>query len=413
MRVLIFLSCLQLCAVGCSSPPVAPADGFSYDVTAVDEGADAPSGPTFCSLSGSDVTGATVPTGMCIRRYASVAEPRALTFAPNGDLFVAAPSNATAGGAFGGAGEIHVLSDDDHDGTAEVATFATAIPDVHGIGIGNGYLYFTTTTQVFRTPYMPGQRKETGPRESVGTFEQPYGTRWTHGLAVSVAGAVYATLGVESASTCPDTPRAGLIERLDTGPSMDPVAAGFRNPMYIRCHYRDEVCLAAELGDDGGQSYRAHEKLIMVRPGTNYGFPCCATTAMPSNLNRSNFDCANATREEATFPLNDTPFGLDWERGHWPMPYRDAVFVALHGSFYSNPQWQGARIVFGSTDPSTHAPTGTWYSFVLGFGPDSKSGPLQRPSDIAFAPDGRLFFSDDHGNAVYWVAPDTLRMAQR
>ena len=28
------------------------------------------------------------------------------------------------------------------------------------------------------------------------------------------------------------------------------VARGFRNPMYMRCHYRDEVCFATELGDD-------------------------------------------------------------------------------------------------------------------------------------------------------------------
>ena len=49
-----------------------------------------------------------------------------------------------------------------------------------------------------------------------------------------------------------------------------------------------------------------------------------------------------------------------------------------------------------------HAETGTSIALV-------RSGlPLQRPADVTFAPDGRLFFADDLGGQVYWVAPDTL-----
>jgi hypothetical protein len=29
---------------------------------------------------------------------------------------------------------------------------------------------------------------------------------------------------------------------------------------------------------------------------------------------------------------------------------------------------------------------------------------------VVFGPDGRLFMADDQGNAVYWIAPETLRM---
>jgi hypothetical protein len=35
---------------------------------------------------------------------------------------------------------------------------------------------------------------------------------------------------------------------------------------------------------------------------------------------------------------------------------------------------------------------------------------LERPSDIRFTRDGRMFISDDKGGAVYWVAPTTWRM---
>jgi glucose/arabinose dehydrogenase len=33
---------------------------------------------------------------------------------------------------------------------------------------------------------------------------------------------------------------------------------------------------------------------------------------------------------------------------------------------------------------------------------------LDRPSDVAFAPDGRMFFADDQGHGIYWIAPRSL-----
>ena len=127
-----------------------------------------------------------------------------------------------------------------------------------------------------------------------------------------------------------------------------------------------------------------------------------------------------------SFVLSDTPFGFDWERDLWPEPYKGAIFVALHGSFYTQPPWSGARIVFARVDPTTHMPLEGWRDFVGGFGcgmgerccegPGAKSTPscqipgsvLDRPSDVTFAPDGRMFFADDQGGGVYWIAPRSL-----
>jgi glucose/arabinose dehydrogenase len=211
---------------------------------------------------------------------------------------------------------------------------------------------------------------------------------------------------------CPDTPRTGAVNRVmpDTT-ALAVVSAGYRNPMYLRCHPTDDVCLVSELGDDGGGGDGAREKIIWIRSGTQYGFPCCSTTGISTGNNVGGVvDCNQITHEEASFPLNDTPFGIDWERGVWPDPYRNGVFIALHGSFYSSPQWVGTRIVFATTDPRTHAPTGPWRDFVLGFGP--AGSPLERATDVAFATDGRMFFADDTGGAIYWVAPQALRMPQ-
>src|SRR5262245_59106965 len=51
-------------------------------------------GAEFCTL-GVDVAGADAPAEFCVRRFAGEGAPRVLAFAPNGDLFVAAPSGQT------------------------------------------------------------------------------------------------------------------------------------------------------------------------------------------------------------------------------------------------------------------------------------------------------------------------------
>jgi glucose/arabinose dehydrogenase len=354
----------------------------------------------YCAL-GSNVAGAVVPPGFCLRRYAGIEEARTLAIAPNGDLFVGAPSRATPGGAAGGPGAIIVLSDDDHDGVAELHTFAEGLADVHGLAVGPDALYFTTTNDVWRTPYTKGQRKETGPRQSLG-MPQRFGTggRWAHGLAMSPQmGTLYASRG--EYSSCGPT-AGGEISSVGMGFSQA-VAKGMRNPMYLRCHYKDEVCAATELGED--QMPGAREKLIGLRPATDYGYPCCYTRDRQVAVAPAG-SCGAVTQEDAEFVLSDTPFGMDWERDTWPAPYQGGLFVALHGSFYSRPVWRGARIVYARTDPTTHMPVEDWKDFLGGFGPDDPI--LDRPSDVVFGPDGRMFFSDDEGGAVFWVAPLTL-----
>jgi glucose/arabinose dehydrogenase len=355
----------------------------------------------FCEL-GADVIGASVPGGFCLRRFATVKEARTMAFAPNGDLFVAAPSTGTAGGASGGLGGILVLSDDDHDGTAEVTSFAEGLTDVHGLTFGDGFVYFTTQNNVWRTPYASGQRRElAGQRQDLGlpaSFGQ--GGRWTHGLAHSVSGALFASRG--QYGSCGGM-GSGDISRVGMG-QLSTVASGFRNPMYMRCHFRDDACAATELGEDGQAG--AKEKLVGVRTTVgDYGYPCCYSKDAPIAAPMGN-TCGTVRLEDASFVLSDTPFGFDWEHDIWPEPYKGAVFVALHGSFYTQPAWAGARVVFARTDPMTHMPVEGWRDFVGGFGPGGSV--LDRPSDVTFAPDGRLFFADDQGGGVYWIAPASL-----
>lgn len=394
----------------------APApDAVTPDVPAPDaplSDAPAPSGTTWCSR-GEPVRGASVPEGFCIRHFASIRSPRTMTFAPDGALFVGAPRTFAPGGSNGGPGAVLLFTDDDRDGSGEPHVFASSrlvhgmpyrgIPDVHGVAFGEGYLYFTTLASIYRVPYTPGQLEADAARMEDLSMPESYGSRsWTHGLARSVGGALYTSGGMPGRA-CGGAP-TGAIFRAGAN-TLSVQADGFRNPMYMRCHPREELCLAAELGED--LQTGAREKLVRIRPETNYGYPCCyARGVTPSGA----AGCGDVTQEEQSFTIGDTPFGLDWERGSWPAPFRDALFIAMHGSFYTSPAWLGAGVRYWPTDPSTHLPTGEWRHFVQGVGAGMQ---INRPSDVAFSPDGRMFISDDIGNDIYWVAPTDLAVAGR
>jgi glucose/arabinose dehydrogenase len=386
---LFALSLLGGCSGGSSPPAVPP----SPPPNSTD--------PMWCGR-GTDVMGASAADGFCLKSYAQIGEARALVAAPNGDLFVAAPSAPTPGGASDGPGAIFLLSDDDHDGVAEPHVFLSHIADVHGLALGDGYLYFTTKTSVWRMAYQDGQRVGSGAPESLN-LPPIYATggRWTHGLARSAKGQLFTSRG--SYAVC-NSSAGGDINAIGADGSLTVLASGFRNPMYLRCHQTDEVCAAMELGED--QTTGAREKMLIIRPDTNYGYPCCLTksAAIPAQPMAM---CDDVAKEDAAFQLSNTPFGFDWERGMWPAPFTGAVFVALHGSAYSRDiPWEGAAIVYAPVDPQTHVPVQDWQPFQTGFGFGGAA--LDRPSDVTFASDGRMFFSDDASGNVFWVAPKTL-----
>lgn len=392
-------------------------------------------GATWCSL-GQPIPGLVEPPGFCVRRFfeSDRIMPRSMAIAPNGDLFVSSPGTTTGAGDVGGLGEILVMSDDNRDGVAEVRTFATRLATVHAIAFSadRNWLYFTMSDGAYRTAYRPGLRAEMdATREVVASGADASAAslargRWTHGLAISVNNRVLMTTaenpGCMFTPTGQIVPGAGAIFEVGSHVATR-VGAGFRNPMYARCHYCRDLCLAAELGDDGVNG--AIEKLVIIDGERWHGYPCCHRNNPDPSLHDGACGCVDEL--ETAIHLGDTPFGFDWERGAWPEPYRNSIFAALHGTYYQGAAYTGAGVVFFRTDPVTGRPTGGPPIRLLEptNGNDWQLISLSRPSDVVFSNDGRLFIADDHGRptgppgmipelprikGVYWMAPTTFRI---
>jgi glucose/arabinose dehydrogenase len=364
----------------------------------------------FCDF-GTDVAGVKVPAEFCIRKFVSIPTPRTLVFAPNGDLFVSSPRRITPGAAPAGAATIFVLRETNSALAPQQFTFAqgAAFDSVHGLLIRNGRLYYTLDNAVMSVPYHDGDTTIASDQAQQIADLTPANAlvaRWVHSLAMTTDGTLYVSRGQYDNSQCPPTePRTGAVLRVGGTADVhgDIVADGMRDPLFLRCMPWNR-CYTNELSGDAWAAFGGHEKLLEFSDGQHLGYPCCVDRDLPAPEQSPAPDCSKITSGVRTFPLHDTPFGFDWERDFgWPDAYKGAFFVALHGEFNT---WIRAGLKWAPTDPVTHLPLSDPQNFATGFG---RGGAILRPTDLLFAPDGRLFFGDDMGGAIYWIAPRTLK----
>ena len=357
-----------------------------------------------------------MPPGFCAHYYATVPNARQIRVAPSGEAFVTSPTGLTTGGGPGGLAAIVVLPDDNRDGTAEApVTFLSGLPMTQGLTFAQGYLYYQADTKILRVPYVPGQRTGTGPGETVIDVQvYESGIHWPKTLDVADDGTIYVGNGGDQSETCMQPmPFHGGILKVDGTSGGAQVAMGLRNPIAVRCSRGHDLCFALELAKDYSASAGGREKLLPIRQGDNWGFPCCATRNVPYSDVVPVPNCAGVAAEEDSFIIGDTPFGLDFEPGLWPAPYTGSAFVATHGAAGS---WTGARVVAIAVDPGTGMPqmgsnvsgqdSGAMTDFATGW--DDGTLSHGRPAAVTFAPDGRLFMTNDNNGVIFWVAPLSL-----
>ncbi len=390
--------------------------------------------PAFCDLPGSvqttadgivvvpgastpDLSYLHLPVGFCAHFFAKVAETRQLRFSPSGDLFAASPSTFTAGGAGGGRAAIVVLPDDDHDGAADaVITFLGDLPSTQGLLFANGSLYYQQATTIMRVPYTPGDRAPSGSSEQVADITiYTSDIHWPKVLDAADDGTIYVTNGGDQDEVCdPTHPFHGGILKLDGSPAGSPVARGFRNPISLRCVRGYNRCYAVELTKDASGIQGGREKVVPIRQGDDWGFPCCATKNVPFPDVLPVPNCSTVAPDSNSFTVGDTPFDVDFETGKWPPPWSNRAYLPLHGAVGS---WLGARVVGIGMDPTTGeilpgsdldgTSSGALMNFAEGWDDGTRSH--GRPANVAFAPDGRLFLGNDASGDIIWIAPLGLR----
>jgi glucose/arabinose dehydrogenase len=356
--------------------------------------------------------------GFCAHYDGSVGNARQLRFAPGGELFVASPTTGTTGGGPGGQSAIVVLPDYDLDGVADATvTYQGGLPSTQGLLFAGDHFYYQDHTRIMRVPYVKGDLTPSGPADVVADITYySDGLHWPKTLDIADDGSIYVGNGGSQGDMCTfPHPFWGGIRKIDpTGTNLDgaPIAQGFRNPIAVRCARGKNQCFAIELALD--YSYppdTGREKMIPIRQGDDWGYPCCASTNLPYNA-QGGTDCSGVAQDSNAFFISDTPFGVDFEPGLWPGTWAGRAYVVLHGAFRT---FKGARMVAIPMDattglplPSTNASNGVdvgMVDFATGWDVGNPSLGLGRPAAVAFSPDGRLFVGNDSSGVIFWIAP--------
>ena len=406
-----------------------------------------------------------VAPGLCVRAVAQrQGELRQIAFTSNGDLI-----GVTV------AGNIVRYRDLDGDGIftdADIVELgATGGENGNNAHVDEeeGFLYAGSQEGVVRFPYT-SEMDALGDAESVVVGQPSTGTHPYHTVHV-YDGFLYVHSGSENNAVAPmspdyDTNRAVLkrfpLADFDGTPfdwaDGEVVARGLRNMvgftrnaagrMYGVINGMDDLMYAGEdvhLDNPG-------DDLVLLEPGLEHGYPYCFTSAhielengmiaagtqLVSATDPSAPDpdfvnphddawCAQNSQPPVTFMVpHSAPLDItfnDGLEGNLPSEWRNGAFVAVHGSWDTEPS-VGHQVLYipfdenGRAPMPTARPEGTSYPFTVVFGGGNATAHKDgiwgwgstltigedpvRPVSVAISPvDGALYVSSDNGSVAF------------
>jgi len=401
-----------------------------------------------------DNGGLHVPGGFEVLVVAdSTGHARHLAVNDNGDIYVKLSSTDKKSG-----GNI-ALRDTTGDGKADITVQFAGFDDRRssygtGMVIHNGYLYFSSATNLYRNKLTPGKLVPESETEVVLTDDHEHGVHWhiTKPVSFDNAGNMYVPFGGPSNACqdlsqtpngmpggkgldpCPELELHGGIWKFDAGKTGltqkdgEMFATGIRSVVAMDWNSRDQHLYVVMHGRDNLHSLFPHiftawqnavlpaEEFMKVTAGADFGWPYCyydQTKKQKVLAPEYGGDgtiagrCADMDLPVMGFPGHWAPNDLLFYEGdQFPERYRNGAFVAFHGSTNRAPYPQAGYFV-AFVPFENGSPTGDFEVFADGFaGVDTivnTSDAKYRPVGLATGPDGSLYISDSRRGKIWRV----------
>ena len=341
------------------------------------------------------VAGLSAP-GLVVGIYAEVPSARWLRLTPHQDLLVSVPRE----------GRVALLErDDDADGAADgQRTLLEGLNRPHGLDLHEGWLYIGETDAVARIRFDSETGQVEGELERVVTDLPAGGNHWSRTVRIGPDGWLYVSVG-SSCNVCEeeDERRAALLRFRPDGSEGEIFATGLRNSVGFDWRPETNELYGTDNGRDLlGDGFPPCELNRIVRGGF-YGWPYANGARVPDPDFGVGHDQAIASSIPPAFGFraHNAPLGITFVRGAASGSTLDgAALVALHGS-WNRTRKDGYEVVslHWNEDGSIREE-----SFLSGFLVDDSA--IGRPVDVAEAPDGVFYVSDDYAGVIYRLAPE-------
>ncbi|GAB4130892.1 MAG: sorbosone dehydrogenase family protein [Roseiflexaceae bacterium] len=355
------------------------------------------------------------PPGYKVELYArDLGEVRSVTFAPDGTPYVTIMNRKERD-----AGKVLALPDTNGDGRADATiVVAEGIDRAHGIVFREGRLYAAAVDTIYELIDRDGDRVAEERRPIVEKIPAD-GDHWARPILFDPAGNILVAVG-STCNMCQEKePRRATILSYASGgeatsdPTGQIVARGIRSSVDMQFRPGTNELWAINHGPDHLGADQPPDQVFMVQQGAHYGWPYCIgdrepdlqaadlpEIVTPDGSPREIFCRDRVSAPALVLPPHSAPNGMAFYDGQMFPEIDGDLLIALHGS-YAYLNTNGYRVV---RVPIRDGKAGAPEDFIAGWTPAGATTWRGRPCDVAIAPDGSIFITDDFNGFVYRVS---------
>ena len=285
------------------------------------------------------------------------------------------------------------------NGRAEVVTFASGLILPSGLALIGEDLYVGALDRILRYRAIEKTYRD-NPQPEIVTDKLP--DERHHGwksLSVGPDGFLYVPVGAPCNICESEDPRFASILRMDPMSGETTVyAAGVRNSVGMAWHPDTGELWFSDNGRDWlGDDEPAEEINRVTEAGAHYGYPYVHAGDISDPEFGAGHDPADYVAPEIRIQAHSAALGLAFYTGEqFPAAYRNALFIAEHGSWNRSSKvgYRVSVVRFSDAGPEYKPFLDLWLK-------DEKV--TGRPNDVLVSRDGSLLISDDKTGAVYRV----------
>ena len=330
-----------------------------------------------------------LPKGFKIDVYASgIANARSLRVGDKGTVFV---SNRQLD---------KVYAVVDKDGKRETKVIASGLDRPNGLAFLNGTLYIGEGTKISKLENIEDQL-DNPPNPVVIYDDLP--NHQSHGwkfIAIGPDNKLYINVGAPCNICIPPEENAQIRRINLDGSGAEAFARGVRNSVGFDWHPATKELYFTDNGRDWLSEDLPEDELNRVtKAGQDFGFPYCHQGNFTDREVGWGRSCEEFVKPVALLGPHSAALGMRFYTGKmFPESYRNAIFIARHGS------WNRTKKIGGDVVVARLNKDGTVKSvepFITGFLQNNEY--WGRPVDVHIMKDGSLLVSDDYAGAVYRV----------